>query len=498
MDLHSREQLLHLVPQLAALPTETGWVEFKTNNADPATIGKNISALANSAALEGQPFAYQIWGVRDDDHKIVGTIADPARAKHGNEDIANWLTTQLEPQTHFEFSTLEIFKVRVVVLTIVPAAYQPVQFQGKAYIRVGSYTKPLSKHQETERRLWRAFERQPFESGTALDRLGEDDVLRLLDYTSYFELLGSSLPDNRAGILEGLQNDDLISKMAGTGWRITNMGAILFAKHLDDFPSLKRKAMRVVQFKGSNRIEVLKDQPGIRGYASGFEGLISYINGVLPVNEVMGQALRTTTPMYPELAVRELVANALIHQDFSITGTGPMISIFEDRIEITNAGRPLVDIHRLIDAVPRSRNEKLASIMRRMGVCEEQGSGWDKVVFQIEYYQLPAPLARTGDNDMSVTMFTPRTLTMMDAEDKTRAVYLHACLRYTEQKKTNNASIRERFGIPEKNKATASRLLRDAVDAGLIAPYDAEAGTKVMRYVPFWAVAETRPGLADV
>jgi predicted HTH transcriptional regulator len=30
--------------------------------------------------------------------------------------------------------------------------------------------------------------------------------------------------------------------------------------------------------------------------------------------------------------------------------------------------------------------------MRRMGICEERGSGIDKVVFETEYYQLPAPL----------------------------------------------------------------------------------------------------------
>ena len=53
---------------------------------------------------------------------------------------------------------------------------------------------------------------------------------------------------------------------------------------------------------------------GVKGYANGFEGLIGFINGLLPTNEVIEQALRKTVPMYPELAVRELVANALIHQ----------------------------------------------------------------------------------------------------------------------------------------------------------------------------------------
>ena len=70
--------------------------------------------------------------------------------------------------------------------------------------------------------------------------------------------------------------------------------------------------------------------------AVGFEGLVDYIKAQTPGNEVIKRAIRTTLPVYPEIAVRELVANAIIHQDFSITGAGPMIEIFSDRLEITN------------------------------------------------------------------------------------------------------------------------------------------------------------------
>ncbi len=88
--------------------------------------------------------------------------------------------------------------------------------------------------------------------------------------------------------------------------------------------------------------------------------------------------------MFPELAIRELVANALIHQDFSVTGAGPTVEIFDDRIDITNPGEPLVDTQRFLDTPPRSRNEALASLMRRARICEERGSGIDKVVLEVE------------------------------------------------------------------------------------------------------------------
>ena len=227
----------------------------------------------------------------------------------------------------------------------------------------------------------------------------------------------------------------------------------LFAKRLEGLRNLRRKAVRVIQYRGSSRVETLKEQVGNRGYASGFEGLIGFINGLLPSNEVIEQALRKTVPRFPELAVRELVANALIHQDFFVTGAGPMVEIFEDRIEITNPGVPLVDTQRFVDSPPRSRNETLASLMRRIGICEERGSGWDKVVFQSEVYQLPAPLAEVADDHTRVVLFAPRPLSSMDRAERVRAAYLHACLRYVNREYLTNTSVRQRFGIEARNSA---------------------------------------------
>jgi predicted HTH transcriptional regulator len=191
--------------------------------------------------------------------------------------------------------------------------------------------------------------------------------------------------------------------------------------------------------------------------------------------------------MYPEPAIRELVANALIHQDFAITGAGPMIEIFEDRMEVTNPGHPLVSTDRFLDTPPRSRNESLASFMRRAGICEERGSGIDKVVFQTEYYQLPAPIFETWDDSTHTVLFAHKALKDMGREDRVRACYLHACLRYVERNPMTNSSLRERFGIEEHNSAIASRIIRDAMEDGAIKPYDPEQGKKYAKYLPRWA-----------
>jgi len=311
----------------------------------------------------------------------------------------------------------------------------------------------------------------------------------LLDYPAYFDLLERPLPANRDGILAALADDRLIRPCDAGGWDIANLGAILFAKRLDAFHTLRRKAVRVVQYRGSGRTETLKEQEGAKGYACGFEGLTTYINGLLPANEVIKKALRETVSMFPELAVRELVANALIHQDFFVTGAGPMVEIFDDRIEITNPGEPLVDTQRFVDTPPKSRNEALAALMRRFGICEERGSGIDKVVSQVELFQLPAPLFERPEGFTRAVLFAHKALKDMDKEDRVRACYLHACLCYVMRKEMTNTTLRARFGVEEQNRSTVSRLIREAVEAGVIVPADPGAAPKQMRYLPFWAAA---------
>jgi predicted HTH transcriptional regulator len=493
MTRHSSEYLAGLVRELVKYPAETSWLEFKHNNENPQEIGEYISALSNAAALEGKANAYMLWGIDNQSREIVGTGFQPLSAKKGNQPLESWLLQLLQPRIHFRFDEVIIDGCQVVILEIDRASHRPVRFNGREYIRVGEVKKPLKDAPELERRLWRIFDTVPFEEMIALERAGTDEVLQLLDYPAYFDLLDIPLPSNRDGILEALAEDELICPCDAGGWNITNLGGILFAKQLKKFARLRRKAIRVIQYRGTGRTETYREQEGGRGYACGFEGLIDYINGLLPANELLGTALRKDVPMFPEIAIRELVANALIHQDFSVTGAGPMVEIFDDRIEITNPGEPLVDTQRFLDTPPRSRNETMASLMRRLGICEERGSGIDKVVFQIELHQLPAPLFEIPDGFTRSVLFAHKDLKEMDKADRVRACYLHACLCYVTRKKMTNSSIRERFGIADHNAAYASNLLNEAVAAGMIVIQDPNVGTRGRSYVPFWAKPEGYP-----
>lgn len=467
---------------------EQPWIEFKHNNHDPQEIGEYISALSNTAALFNQEHAFLIWGIDDETHDIVGTSFIPQETKVGNQGLELWISTQLEPQIQFYFHTTEIEGKPLVLLEIARAHSAPVKFKGVDYIRIDSYKKKLKDFPDTERELWAIFSKKPFEAMIAMENVSGDFVLRELDYSSYFELLSQDLPSDKAKILEALVGDKMIVKAETGNYNITNLGAILFAKRFSDFPSLARKAVRVIKYEGTGRIGAAsKEQVGGKGYACGFEGLITYITNLLPNNEIMGKALRKVVPMYPDIAVRELVANCLIHQNFFMQGTSPLIEIFSDRMEITNPGSPLIDKARFVDHPPVSRNEQLASFMRRIGVCEERGSGYDKVVFETEFYQLPAPEIEIYNDHTKVILFAHKEYAQMSKEDRYRACYLHACLKRVNRDYMTNASLRERFNIDKKNSSMVSRLLSETCALGLVYVSPDSTSDKNRKYLPFWA-----------
>lgn len=482
------EQLLSLLRELCRLPNETEWVEFKRNNAEPEMIGEYISALSNSAALVGKQAAYVVWGVDDVTHEVVGTEFKPFLARHKKQELESWLLQKTVPKIDFCFYELLVSdEFPVVILEIQAATHTPVQFDGTEFIRVGSYKKKLNEFKEKERALWRIFDKTPFEFQAAAENVKVEDVLKLLDYPAYFDLTDQSLPEGREGILSALEAERFIAKSSNGLWSISNLGAILFAKKLQDFRHLSRKAVRLILYKNNNRVETIRELEGNKGYALGFEGLIDYIKTLLPSNEEIGKVFRKEVPMYPELAIRELVANAIIHQDFSLTGTGPMIELFATRMEVTNPGLPLVDTSRFLDSPPQSRNEALASFMRRINICEERGTGVDKVVSETEFYQLPAPVFEVTDRHTRAVLFAYKAFSEMDKEDRMHACFMHCCLKYVNREHMNNASLRERFNIEVKNSAMVSRIIKDTLKAGLIRPYDPDAGSKAMRYVPIWA-----------
>ncbi|MEQ8850503.1 MAG: ATP-binding protein [Phycisphaerales bacterium] len=483
----TQDEAKKLTHYLLTLGRETEWVEFKHNNADPDRIGEYVSALANSATIAEQQHGYALWGVDDSTNTAVGTTFDPSTCKKGNQPLDIAIAAQLNPRTHFSFTTFELDGHRMVLMQVDSASDRPVTYRGTAYVRIGESKTQLGGHPDREKKLWLATQKNPIELHHAVTSLDDHEVLGLIDYPKYFDLIGSRLPDNRDGILQSLEAEGII-KHEPSGWAILTFGALLFAKSLKEFGSLARKGIRVIIYQGDDRVTIKRQQTGNRGYATGFEGLIRYISDQLPETVEIGPALRKSTPTLPEVAIRELVANALIHQDLSVTGAGPMIEIFASRIELTNPGEPLVPIQRFADMPPRSRNERTASLMRRMGMCEELGSGIDRVLMLVEAGQLPAPDFQVLDGNTRVTLFAAKSFAAMSKQERVRACYWHAVTRYLRREQMTNSSLRDRFGVAEKNYSQISRVISDSVEERMIRRDPPEDTSKRhAKYVPAWA-----------
>lgn len=373
---------------------------------------------------------------------------------------------------------------RVVVFSIPPrprgTAYH---LDGRYLMRSGGTLVPMS-----EDRLRQIFSegRPDWLEEPARTDLEAEQVVELLDTQTFFELLRLPYPTHRSSVIDRLVRERLIDE-AQDSFNIRRLGALLLAKRLDEFSDLVRKAPRVVVYQGTSKLNTRLDQIGSKGYAVGFQGLVGFVMGQLQQNEVIEKALRRAVKLVPEEAIRELVANALIHQDFLISGAAVMVEVYDNRLEVSNPGIPIVPVERFIDGY-QSRNERLADLMRRLGICEEKSSGIDRVISIAEAFQLPAPDFRVGFQRTVATIFGPRPFDAMDRDDRVRACYQHCCLRFVMLGKASNQSLRERFQLPETKSETVSRIIRDTVERGLIKPEDPVATSKrYARYVPFWA-----------
>ena len=475
-----------LIDSLLIKNKETEWIEFKENYHSKEEIGERISAISNSALLCNMPYGYIVFGVNNETLKVVGTDLHATRKRIGNEELESWLSTRLNPRIDFEI--IDEFdyedKGHICVFKIPATATQPVSFLHEEYVRVGSTTRKLKDFPQKEAKIWKNGQKA-LEKIIVKEKLSITQVLSLLSSETYFDMMKLPLPSDSTGIIDRLLAEKIVVTDE-VGYSITELGALLFAKRLSDFDDLRRKMVRVVVYKGRSKIETVREQSFDAGYAIIFKNMVNWINGQLPSNEEIGQAIRSTVTMYPEIAIRELVANMLVHQDFSEKGF-PMVGIYTDRIDVSNPGQPIISVERFIDEY-NSRNPALADLMRRLGICEELGSGLDKAITAIELYQLPPLRFAVQETRTTVTLFAYRKYADLDRQERVYACYQHACLKYVTNDKMTNQSLRERLGIEKQNYPMASRIIKDTMAAEMIKEEKtANQSRNNKGYIPYWA-----------
>jgi predicted HTH transcriptional regulator len=468
-----------LKDSLYPIPSELNELDWKSGLSDKTDrLAQHLSAFAN---LKGG--GVLVYGVRND-----GTCFDLTKEEVDKivQTLGNIAKNNLVYSIPIEHSVMEFDGHSLLFVYIPEQNDKPVHLRGKdiyaSYHRSAGQTVKMSRNQV--KALIATSQGITFEQQIAKEDQTKEEVLNLLNYQALYRILDKNVPQSTDAIMERL-SDYHLCKQVGDSWAITNLGAILFANDLKDFPNMEGHEVIVRKYVGTNNRQQEFEQHGVYGYAVGFEGLIDFImrNTSTEVIDVK----RESIPTYPRVAVREFVANALVHQDFGITGMPVTIEIFSNRLSITNAGAPLNDINRLIDLPPQSRNEQLAQMMFTLGICERRGSGIDRAIAAIEEMFLPPVKFTKSEQHTRVFMYPQKSLKDMTKQEKISACYQHACLMYEDGEKINNQSVRDRFELSKNDSSIASRIIADTMEAGLIKPADSETvSKKYMTYIPYY------------
>jgi predicted HTH transcriptional regulator len=477
-----RDALYFLESSLHPVPHEINEIDWKldlTPNKDRTR--EHLIALANHPG--GGHLAFGITRLGDLSG-VTATLAD---------QIANTLASigrdSIEPPLALDHTIVDFQGVAILLVHVPEQATRPAHCRGKgieeSWIRSAGTTRKASRQEIASLMMNSATPKWEDLRASPLTSL--DQIKSMLDLGSIATLLERPLPENDGELTTWLMGERLITP-EGRGFYITNFGAISAARDLSDFPTIERKIIRLVRYEGTNKTDAIEEVPGRRGYAVGFEGLIKFIVRLLPTSEVIRQSLRANVGMYPELAIRELIANALVHQDFGVVGAGPMIEIFSDRIDVTNPGLllPSKRVDRLIGTTPESRNEALASSFRRFRICEERGSGFQKIASFVELFGMPPIVFSPLENAFRITLCAPKSFANMSIVERVEACYQHAVLQHLSSKTLTNSSLRERFKINEKKSNQITNLISEAMDRGRIKRKDQSGGKKFAEYIPYW------------
>jgi ATP-dependent DNA helicase RecG len=389
--------------ELALLPTETEWVEFKHNNADPQEIGEYLSALANAAALHRQPRGYIVWGIEDGTHNVVGTSFIPHQKKGaGNEDLEPWLARMLSPRIDCKVHEFNVGESPIVLFEVQAANSTPVAFSGREWVRVGSYKKPLKDYPEKERELWSILS-APMPDWSA--QICEGATLSDLDPRA-LNFARQEFKKNHAKLIDEVSRwDDLTflnkAKVCKDG-KITRTALILLGKpesahHLT--PSHPQLTWILKHQDGMERDYKHFDPPFLLAVDPLLASVRNLTCRVLPGGTLFPVELL----QYDDWVLREVLHNAIAHQDYPVSGRINVVE-FEDRLVIANMGTFLPgdveDVIRRDAPFSVVRNPFLAQAMVALQMIDTIGSGIKRIYEVQRKRSFPMPdydLGRTRE-----------------------------------------------------------------------------------------------------
>lgn len=477
-----RERAIRLLSKSLDTRQESNELDWKTQLSDNSErIAEHLSAFANH-----NDGGFLVFGVSED-----GTLKelDKPEADGIIKKIGNISSNKLTPSFSVEHG-IELFRdVNLLFIYIPEYQSKPVCVRGKdlynCYERSAGQTRKMSS--KTVQLHLANSNGISFEERDAIKVQSFSEIAKYIDIDSYYRVTDRNKPNSSDTIIEHLIASNCV-RLDVRHYVITNLGAILFANNMQDFPHLEKKTVRLIHYASTNNREAIEDIRGTRGYAVGFDNLVENIINKLPYKEVIKDIKRVNIPAYPKVSIREFLANALVHQDFMVVGREIIVEIYKDRLTITNPGTPLNDVNRLIDMPPNSRNERLAQAMYELKMCERRGSGVDRAIHEIENMYLPPVNIEKGEDYTRVTMYSPKKLEDMTREETIRACYQHACMLHQDNETLTGERLCKRFNVGNDRLKEIEGIIKDTFDNKLLVlAHSVSIDNEPMAYVPYYA-----------
>ncbi len=367
-------ELLSILNRLRSEPKETEWFEFKANRYDAQTLGEYLSALANSACIQGKTRGYLVFGVENKTHEIVGTTFNPLKEKgKGNQDLLIWLSRGLLPNTGFEHYELKAGNKNVVLFEVFPSKDCPVKFYGQAFVRIGSSKTLLANHPEKERIIWQR--RQDWsgkicEQATIVDLDNEAIKKARLEYKS-------KIPQKSLDV-DQWDDETFLNKVGlAIHGNISNSAMVLLGK--PESVSLISPAIARISW-------ILKDEKNVEmdyehfdpPFILNVDRILAKIRNLTIRQLPSGTLFPVEISQYDPWVLREALHNCIAHQDYSLGGRINLIESLEKLI-LTNRGSFLPgSIETVISQdspLEIYRNPTLVRIMVNLNMIDSQGGG---------------------------------------------------------------------------------------------------------------------------
>jgi len=403
------QNLIDLVDRLREHPSETEWLEFKHNKADPQEIGEYMSALANEASLCNQPRGYLVFGIDDRSHEVVGTSFDPYAMKaKGNQDLLPWLGSLLQPNPGIDVLLVDHPSGRVVMLAVGPTRDRPTLFSGKAYCRAGTSKTELSRHPERERALWTRASDWSAEvcDGASLSDLDPEAIAK-----ARVQFVVKH-PGQASEVKEWDDRTFLNKARVLKQGAITNTALLLLGR--SESTTLLAPAVAKISWilKDAGNHELDYEHIGPPFLLAGTR-LLARIRNLMIRALPSGTLFPQEITQYDPWVVREALHNAIAHQDYRRQGRIVVVE-FPDRLLVTNVGHFLPgDIETVIrQDAPQTiyRNPFLVDTMVELNLIDTQGGGIKRMFETQRRRSFPLPDYDLNDLGRVLVTITGRIL----------------------------------------------------------------------------------------